>query len=162
MWFLGLELRTFGRAVSSALTHWAISPAPCVFFFKINLLLCVCVYPCKFMYTTCVQDPTEARKRYWIHWNCNYTWLWAAMWVLGSIPGSSVETVSPSDWGAIPPAPLHLFLYTVLFTNLWLVWQMNCQKPNDWYLGRVFMIIYLTYFEAGFQHVALAGLEPTM
>jgi hypothetical protein len=27
MWFLGFELRTFGRAVS-ALTHWAISPAP--------------------------------------------------------------------------------------------------------------------------------------
>jgi hypothetical protein len=27
MWLLGIELRTFRRAVS-ALNHWAISPAP--------------------------------------------------------------------------------------------------------------------------------------
>jgi hypothetical protein len=32
MWFLGFELRTFGRAVR-ALTHWAISPAQKILFF---------------------------------------------------------------------------------------------------------------------------------
>jgi len=36
MWFLGFELRTSGRAVS-ALNHWAISPAPNLYVFRVVL-----------------------------------------------------------------------------------------------------------------------------
>jgi hypothetical protein len=49
MWLLGIELRTSGRAVS-ALNHWAISPAPNIFFPMCSCAMCGYVSACTGVY----------------------------------------------------------------------------------------------------------------
>ena len=93
MWLLGLELRTFGRAVS-ALNRWAISLA-CILKIKINFIFYVCVglHVCKC--TACVPGTGAQHKRASNPWNCSCRWLWDATGVLRLEPKSCARVAEP-------------------------------------------------------------------
>jgi hypothetical protein len=87
MWLLGFELRTFGRAVS-ALTHWAISPAPEFFFYNSSLL------------------PMETGRENWILWDLSHRHLRTTFSVLRIEPGSSGRVVLLTTEPSLqPPIP---------------------------------------------------------
>lgn len=70
-------------------------------FFKIKWFSYVGVLHVR-LYTVCAAL-VKARKRGWILWSRHYRWLWAAIWVLGTKPGSSGK-VALNCW-AISPGP---------------------------------------------------------
>ena len=65
----------------------------------------MCLPACMFMHHVCTV-PKEARKGCWIPWNWNYSYLWAAMWVLGIEPGPSGRPASSlNHWASLQPQP---------------------------------------------------------
>lgn len=62
----------------------------------------------EFMCSACVQDPSEAGREHAITASWSFGWLWAALWVLGTKPGSFARTVSSLHW-AVSLAPCYFF-----------------------------------------------------
>lgn len=66
--------------------------------------------------------PVEARSGYLIPWNWSYVWLWAAMWLLEFVLGSS--TGAPNHWAIWPGHSVvnnHIPWAFILKYQLWLL-----------------------------------------
>lgn len=74
---------------------------------------CVCLHE----YTICVQEPVETR-RCWVPWNWNCSWLWTALWVLGTEPCSFAKiskcSLTTEPW--LQPPKLRVFRQQTLLS----------------------------------------------
>lgn len=52
--------------------------------------MCVCL-------STLRVPDALTRRGLWIPWNWSYSWLWAAMWLLGAEPGFSTRAASARE-----------------------------------------------------------------
>lgn len=74
-----------------------------------------CLPACMYMYHVCLVS-SEVRRRCWIPWNWNQRQLWAAMWMLGTRPGSSRRAANVLKLRALP-SPLPLWFLSFVLDN---------------------------------------------
>lgn len=116
--FLLMFFHYRNSSIMFTLLHWKF------YFYFICLSVCLQVHMC----TICVPGAHQGQKRRWIPW----TWsnvFWAALWVLGTKPESTVSTFN--HWDISPTPHFSIFYSTISLMKISSVFQLSLYYLQD-------------------------------